>query len=282
MYEESGNKVTLVAHSMGGPVSLYFLNTDNGIVTQQWKDKYLHAYITLSGDWAGSLLSIREAVSGFSSGLPLSELFFRTFSRTYESGVWFLPDPDVFKSTIVSTPERTYTAEDYVTIFDDTQYPVGTSMYEGVKKISKKFPGPKVPTYCYWGLGTPTPISYHYNKSFPVDAGYDPSNTTYSDGDGKVDNVTSILCLKWADDIVESKTFEGVTHDNMIKNYTIFDAIAEVVTNLTVTVESKFGPKLSDDKHTDGIFNNMMYHGATMYCAIKRMIKIMVQKILVN
>ena len=41
MYKENGNtKVTLVVHSMGGPVSLYFLTK---VVNQQWKDTYIHS-----------------------------------------------------------------------------------------------------------------------------------------------------------------------------------------------------------------------------------------------
>ena len=186
MYEKSGNKVTLVAHSMGGPVSLYFLNT---IVPQHWKEKYLHAYITLSGAWAGSLLTVREAVSGYDLGFNLTLLpedfvdaFFRNVSRTHESGVWLFPDPDVFKPesiVIVSTPTRNYTAENYTTLFNDMKYPTGASMYNGVKNIRKASPGPKVHTHCYWGLGTKTPLSFHYNKSLPVDAGYDPSNIYY-------------------------------------------------------------------------------------------------------
>ena len=54
MYNDTlyGNIVTLFAHSMGAPTSLYFLNTDNRTVTQQWKDHYniylyMHAYSLL-------------------------------------------------------------------------------------------------------------------------------------------------------------------------------------------------------------------------------------------
>ena len=74
---------------MGGPVSLYFLDTKNGIVSQDWKDKYLHAYVTLSGGWGGSPLTVQEIISGYSFGLPFKYLepFFRSVSRTYESGV---------------------------------------------------------------------------------------------------------------------------------------------------------------------------------------------------
>ena len=283
MYEQSeGKRVTLVAHSMGGPVSLYFLDTENGIVTQDWKDKHLHAYVTLSGAWGGSPLTVREIISGYSLGLPsiigkILEPIFRPISRTQESGVWLFPDPYVFKSTkIVTTPKKNYTANDYESLFDDIEYKLGYSMYEGTEKINKSFPGPKVRTHCYWGLGTQTPLTYHYDTEFPVDAGHNPSKTDYSDGDGRVNNITSVVCLKWAD-TVENKTFHGVKHGDMIKSYSVFDAIAKVVTNLTA--ESKFQPKPLDesDKHEGGMFTDKMYRHFPTYRAIKNMIRKMVQ-----
>ena len=52
MYNQNnGAPVALVVHSMGGPMSLYFLNE---VVTQDWKDKYIKVYIPLSGAFAGA------------------------------------------------------------------------------------------------------------------------------------------------------------------------------------------------------------------------------------
>ena len=60
MYEQNDNmKVTFVAHSYGGPVSLYFLTR---IVTQEWKDTYVASYFPLAG------------ASGGTSSLGLSSL----------------------------------------------------------------------------------------------------------------------------------------------------------------------------------------------------------------
>ena len=65
MYEQSGNtKVTIIVQSMGAPTTLYFLDPNNGIVTQDWKNMYIHALVSLSGAWAGSPLTVREQVSG--------------------------------------------------------------------------------------------------------------------------------------------------------------------------------------------------------------------------
>ena len=52
----NGAPVALVVHSMGGPMSLYFLNE---VVTQEWKDKYIKVYIPLSGAFGGASETIR-------------------------------------------------------------------------------------------------------------------------------------------------------------------------------------------------------------------------------
>ena len=104
MYEQSDNTtVTIVAHSMGAPTTLFFLNPENGIVTSEWKSMYLHALVTLSGGWAGSLLTLREQVSGGTIGgikipsiiKPGVEKYLRDITRTLETGFWMLPNPAV-------------------------------------------------------------------------------------------------------------------------------------------------------------------------------------------
>ena len=53
MYKDNNmTPVTLVAHSMGEPVSLYFLNN---IVNQTWKDNYIHAYVPVAAAWDGAV-----------------------------------------------------------------------------------------------------------------------------------------------------------------------------------------------------------------------------------
>ena len=61
MYNETGKPVAIVVHSMGGPMSLYFLNE---VVTQAWKNKYIKVYIPLSAAWAGASKSLEPVVSG--------------------------------------------------------------------------------------------------------------------------------------------------------------------------------------------------------------------------
>jgi len=54
-YVNNGTPVMIIAHSMGNPVTLYFLNN---YVTQQWKDKYIRMFVSLSGVWGGAVKTL--------------------------------------------------------------------------------------------------------------------------------------------------------------------------------------------------------------------------------
>lgn len=45
---------------MGGPMSLYFLNSQ----TQAWKDRYIKCLVTLSGAWGGSVKAVKVYAIG--------------------------------------------------------------------------------------------------------------------------------------------------------------------------------------------------------------------------
>jgi alpha-beta hydrolase superfamily lysophospholipase len=52
--------VIILAHSMGGPMSLHFLHTQ----TKSWKDKYICALVTLSGAWGGAVKALKVFAVG--------------------------------------------------------------------------------------------------------------------------------------------------------------------------------------------------------------------------
>lgn len=54
-------KVILMAHSMGNPVTLYWLNN---YVNQAWKDKYIRSFVSLSAPWGGAVKTLRLMASG--------------------------------------------------------------------------------------------------------------------------------------------------------------------------------------------------------------------------
>ena len=77
MHNSSGEKATLVVHSMGGIVSLC-----HEVVTQQWKDMYINAWVTLSGAWSGGNSVIEQTISSIL--VPL----FRTFAVEMELSIF--------------------------------------------------------------------------------------------------------------------------------------------------------------------------------------------------
>lgn len=59
-YKKTGMKVTLITHSMGSPMTLYFLNRQ----TQAWKDRYIQSWVSLAGCWAGTVKALKVFIQG--------------------------------------------------------------------------------------------------------------------------------------------------------------------------------------------------------------------------
>lgn len=59
---EANNQVpvTFVVHSMGGPMTLVFLQQQD----KKWKSKYVSRIISLAGAWAGSVKAIKVFAIG--------------------------------------------------------------------------------------------------------------------------------------------------------------------------------------------------------------------------
>ena len=229
MYEDNDNtRVTIVVHSMGGPVSLYFLNN---IVSQQWKDMYIHSYIPLSGAWSGGNGILSNLLTG-----PLEPNFIerivgieesRDLFRTFPSLYLLFPRASVWNDTVlITTPTRNYTANDYQELFDDAGYPQG---YTQFTDIPLDWPAPNVDTYCFYGVDIQTPMTFEYGNGL----GSFPTDIDLGDGDGTVNLPSSEVCLRWSsmpdEYFFRSTTFSGVDHSAMISNEVVLQAIESVV-----------------------------------------------------
>ena len=133
MYDSNDQtKVTLVVHSMGGLVCLHFL-TGFSAVDQAWKDKHIHALVTLNGAWSGGVATLQTVISGahdipdfllFASNLIAD--FIVPITRTFESLPWIFPKSSVFGNRVlISTPAKDYTANDYEELFRKVGYTNG-------------------------------------------------------------------------------------------------------------------------------------------------------------
>ena len=231
MYKENSNtKVTLVAHSMGGPVSLYFLTS---IATQKWKDTYIDSYIPLAGAWSGGNVGIPILLTGpvtddfLQKLLRVSDL--RFVFKTYASPYLLFPRTSVWNDTIlISTPTQNYTANDYQQLFTDAGYPEGFTQLSDIRSYtSVEFPAPNVPTYCFYGLGVPTPESFVYGTGFP-----DTFPTIVNgDGDIEVNKRGLEVCLQWADSgyPFSSTVFQGIDHLAIVTDKSVLQTIGSIV-----------------------------------------------------
>ena len=230
MYNESNNeRVTIVVHSMGGLVSLYFLND---VVSQEWKDKYIHAYIPIGAPFGGTASSVGGLVLGDSlinslAGESNTAEVFRSFAATS----MLLPRPSVYNDTVlISTPDLNYTASDYQDIFDDIGYPDGYQMYLGTEDINAGYRAPNVTVHCVVGTGVPTAVRLAYpTGNISNISGVQIVNGM---GDGTVEARGTEVCLRWQN--MEQKNFTyqavpNVNHEGLLSDPRVLQVCALLV-----------------------------------------------------
>ena len=243
MYKSNGRtKVTLVVHSMGGLVSLHFLTAYRGI-NQAWKDKYIHAYVTLSAAWSGGVATLQTVISGY-HGIPDTLLFASKIignfivplARTFESLPWLFPKSSVYGNRVlVSTPSKDYTASDYKELFSKIGYTNGYRFFQGVQGINPNYPAPNVPTYCFYGDKVDTPLKFTYSKNFNGHTntiGWKPK-VTNGDGDGSVNIESSRVCHRWSSMpskySFRYKAFHKVSHSEIVSDRKVLAEIGKIV-----------------------------------------------------
>jgi len=227
-YTINGNKpVHLVAHSLGCPTALYFLNK----MPQAWLDKYVKSFIPIAGPWSGAGKSLRAAISGDNFGLSfagidiVSKHSMRDIARYAGGLVQLFPDDILWSDSAVwvRTPQKNYTVKDYATLFADMGAPMTTAVWKSVNTLNQLKP-PNVPTSCIYGTGTPTEVSYFYNKGFDTDP-----QMTMGDGDGTVPVDSLRECAKWdamQGPPVNITSYKLINHGDIIKDPNV---IAEVL-----------------------------------------------------
>ena len=226
MYNVGNGGVTIIVHSMGGPVSLYFLTS---VVCQEWKDKYIHAYIPLSPAYAGAVAIMGAILFGNDDieKLARGKDSIAT-TRSFASTAWLLGSPSVWGSTpILTTPNRNYTANDYKAIFNAIEYKNGYQMYLGITDINKGYPAPNVPVYCFYGIDVPTPETLVFLSD---NINTVPSQVIKGPGDGVVNLRSLEVCLKWEKEqkySFLSRQFSGVHQSEMVRNATVLQVRSE-------------------------------------------------------
>ena len=146
----------MVGHSMGCPMSLYFLNQQ----TKAWKDKYIRSLVTLAGPWGGAVKSLEIFAVGTDLGLGSSLDFpipsgldkdikniIRFIERTQPSLAWMMPSPDIWTDNVlVKTDSNSvdYTTANLADYFKLLDVPNMSMMYQDTQKLTSTLPDPGV------------------------------------------------------------------------------------------------------------------------------------------
>ncbi|KAI6182927.1 hypothetical protein M3Y97_00433100 [Aphelenchoides bicaudatus] len=196
VYKYNNNqKIIIIGHSMGNPIMNYFYHN---FVDKEWKDKYIHSHISLSGPYAGAMQIVKLFASGYNMDyyriiLPPSEL--RPMQRSFTSSAFLFPSESVWNETepFAITADRNYTVKDIETFFKDVGYETGFDQYQMAHPtLLTNHPG--VTTHCIYGHSVQTPELLTWAKGYFPD--YQPT-ITYGDGDGTVNRRSLEICKRW-------------------------------------------------------------------------------------
>ncbi|CAG9824467.1 unnamed protein product [Phaedon cochleariae] len=223
-YEENNKtSVILLAHSMGGPMSLVFLN----LQSQSWKDKYIRSLITLSAVWGGSLKAVKVYAIGDNLGsYVLRESVLRAEQISSPSLAWLMPSKLFWKpnEVLVQTDKKNYTINDLQEFFMGIGFPEGWEMRKDTEPYQLNFKPPGVEVHCLYGTGVQTVERLFYKPGTFLD-GY--PTLIYGDGDGTVNRRSLEGCLHWRT-LQKQKVFVKelpkidhlqILHDKSTQNY---------------------------------------------------------------
>ncbi|KAL2613855.1 hypothetical protein R1flu_025547 [Riccia fluitans] len=181
-HDDNNQPVILVAHSLGGLWTLYFLNKQ----PPAWKKKYIKSFVAVAAPWGGSVQEMLTFASGNTEGISfLDPLTLRDEQRSSESNLWLLPVSTVYGSQpLVITPTRTYTAHDMEDFLRDIGYPEGVDAFRTrIPPLTTNMTAPGVPVSIVCGFGVKTPERLLYYEA----EGFDRQPTIMNgDGDGTV------------------------------------------------------------------------------------------------
>ncbi|XP_043467328.1 phospholipase A2 group XV-like isoform X1 [Leptopilina heterotoma] len=224
----SNAPVTLIAHSMGAPMSLIFLQRQ----TKKWKDKYLSSLITLAGVWGGSVKALKVFAVGDDLGAyVLRESVMRNEQITSPSLGWLLPSTLFWKNSeiLVQTDQKNYTLLNLKEFFIDINVPNGWEFRIDNEKYQKYFEAPEVKLHCLHGVKVGTVERLYYKPGTSID-GY--PELINGDGDGTVNLRSLNACLLWQKKQIQKiyhKEFVGVNHMDILKHIDVLNYIKSIL-----------------------------------------------------
>lgn len=228
--ETNSQRVVIVSHSMGGPVTQSFLNAKS----QSWKDKHIAAWFPIAGAFTGVPRVAKSLISGDNFGISFVHADqLKEIADTLESMYFLLPLPGVWPDNLVtvnSSPKNTIygpVISDYIALLKalDISGPEARVNTLMERRIAMK--APNVPVYCIYGTGIDTtPYRFEYDA---LDGSL-PTKQMNGTGDGTVPTPSSTHCKTWKQDQpVLLKRFDGLEHVDAVKKIQVFEYIQDIM-----------------------------------------------------
>ncbi|KAG7201541.1 hypothetical protein KM043_004292 [Ampulex compressa] len=220
--------VTLIAHSMGGPMSLIFLQRQS----LKWKQKYINTLITLAGVWGGSVKALKVFAIGDDLGAYLlRESTLKDEQITSPSLGWLLPSRLFWKDTeiLVQSESKNYTLSDLQQYLVDINVPNGWEFRKDNEKYQLNFAAPNVEVHCLYGKGVDTVERLYYKPGTTID-GY--PQLIPGDGDGTVNLRSLEGCLHWQNkqkQKVHSQAFPHLNHMDILRNENVLEYVKNIL-----------------------------------------------------
>lgn len=234
-YDRTGQtRVTLVSHSLGG---LYTHTFFTSVVDEEWKDKYIHAWVPVSPAYGGVTYGLKQIVSGDSAGLPLiADRSLKTEQRSYESSLWLLPAWQLYgERVLVTGGGKNYTALEYGDLAADAGFATFSMRFDRVKDLTvwddsgadsgaMLLHDPNVDVFPVYGNGQETAIRYEYESGFDTE----PKTITSMEGDGTVELLSLQAGNHWkrAD---EALVIDGATHTDIFEKEDLINHIHDII-----------------------------------------------------
>lgn len=230
----NNSKVILIGHSNGPPTLYSFLKA----MTQEWKDQYIQALISLSGNYLGQMNGYYSLVNNNDASRQNMEA---TWDATYltcpyggskDSDTSQLPP--VVTTYFNSVNEKNYTVNinDMVSLFDSVD------KHEWSEKLSEYYnemdrsESPHVDTYCLYGSNISTSYSFVFTENILQAA---PVQIRNMEGDGNQDITDNKFCINWEESlqkeeyVFEAIAFPGVEHMQMVSSDEVNSAIFAII-----------------------------------------------------
>lgn len=224
-HSNGGARVAFVSISIGSMFMHTFLTH---YVDQEWKDKFVLRWLTMSGVFNGFAQSFQNVVFGRNQflGAPIfKQTSVRDAYRTWASAAWLIPKAIYGDNRVIlESPSRKYTLSD-----------VGDALYDDQASMFRRSflynmtADPGVPTDCWFTKTKRTAVGYKIKQDMTKDLFYSQKGVAVKEiigkGDGAADINSLNICESWPSTTVRNF---GICHGCFVSKPSAVLAIADL------------------------------------------------------